>query len=119
VLVPPDDAKIVLGIDGAGGYRRSVWRVLPLPAVVAGLLATMGSAADLPQQQLAFSRAGNVLTIEADGTGTRLVLRRLRAGLVARRLEARVRLEPFRRRGDLRREGGRHRRHPADSLARA
>ena len=45
-------------------------------AVVIGSLATAGSAADLPQQQLAFSRAGNVLITNADGSGTRLLLRR-------------------------------------------
>jgi hypothetical protein len=78
VLVRPDDAQIVRESERVGRYRRGVWRILTPVVGVVGLLAGTASARpsdDLPQQQLAFARAGNVLTIAADGTGARLLLR--------------------------------------------
>jgi Tol biopolymer transport system component len=78
VLVRPDDAQIVRESERVGRYRRGVWRILTPVVGVVGLLAGTASARpsdDLPHQQLAFARAGNVLTIAADGTGARLLLR--------------------------------------------
>ena len=52
-----------------------MWRILAV-LVPVGLLAAASSSSGQPQQQqLAFSRAGDILMIEADGTGMRLLLR--------------------------------------------
>jgi hypothetical protein len=57
--------------------RRFLLPAVSTEAVLAAAPSSGGSSSGaLPQQQLAFSRAGNVLTVDADGTGMRLLLRR-------------------------------------------
>ena len=104
---PAERGEIIRGTDGVARYVRAMWRRSSLDRCGGAVRPDPG----LPKPrrsrhgftELAFARGGDIWTIGADGTRARpSPPRRVWTGLVARRLETRVRLAPLGRRGDLR-----------------